>query len=61
MSMNDNQNDNASQLQLRLESLIQTGIKVDKNLRQPTYYTSITYSEITAECFAIISDLLKNQ
>jgi hypothetical protein len=41
-----------------LNELINNGIHVDKNLRQPTYYSQITFKELKAECLAIISDLL---
>jgi hypothetical protein len=44
-----------------LNELINNGIQVDKNLRQPTYYSLITFKELKAECFAIINDLLTSK
>jgi hypothetical protein len=44
-----------------LNELINNGIHVDKNLRQPTYYSLITFKELKAECFVIISDLLSGK
>lgn len=44
-----------------LSYLISNGIEIDKNLRQPTFYSWITFSELKCECFVIISELLTNQ
>ena len=45
----------------KLEDIVSTGIQVDKNLRQPSFYNSVTIDELKVECFAIICDLLTGQ
>ena len=44
-----------------LNSLVMNGIELDKNLRQPTYYSAIHFTELKPEVFGIISDLLTAQ
>jgi hypothetical protein len=44
-----------------LNSLVMNGIELDKNLRQPTYYSTINYNELKSEVFGIITDLLTTQ
>ena len=44
-----------------LSGLMANGIEVDKNLRQPTFYSWITFDELKIESFWIITDLLGNQ
>lgn len=44
-----------------LSNLISNGIVIDKNLRQPSYYSTISFAELKIECFVIIADLLINQ
>lgn len=44
-----------------LNSLVMHGIEIDKNLRQPNYYSCINYNELKPEVFGIISDLLSSQ
>lgn len=44
-----------------LNSLVMNGIELDKNLRQPSYYSCINSNELKVETFGIISDLLSNQ
>ncbi|RMZ99273.1 phosphatase [Brachionus plicatilis] len=44
-----------------LVKLIESGIQVDKNLRQPTYYSSVYFDELCIESTCIITDLLTNQ
>lgn len=44
-----------------LSGLMGNGIEVDKNLRQPTFYTWLTYDELKIDSFWIITDLLDNQ
>jgi serine/threonine protein phosphatase PrpC len=46
---------------LKLDSLISNGIQVDKNLRQPTFYSFVNYDELKVECFSIVCDLLTSQ
>lgn len=44
-----------------LHQLSANGIEVDKNLRQPSYYSRIEADELAAETFATISDLLNSR
>ena len=44
-----------------LNKMIENGIQIDKNLRQPTYYSSIYSDELCIESSCIITDLLSNQ
>ena len=44
-----------------LSGLMANGIEIDKNLRQPTFYSWIAYDELKIESFWIITDLLGNQ
>lgn len=44
-----------------LNSLVMNGIEIDKNLRQPNFYSCINYNELKFEVFGIITDLLTNQ
>ncbi len=44
-----------------LNSLVNNGIKLDINLRQPTYYSSIDFEELKTEIFSIIADILTQQ
>lgn len=44
-----------------LNSLVMHGIEIDKNLRQPNYYSCINYNELKPEVFGIVSDLLSSQ
>lgn len=44
-----------------LNSLVMNGIQLDKNLRQPNYYSCINSNELKSEVFGIITDLLTNQ
>jgi len=37
------------------------GIELDKNLRQPSYYSTINYNELKSEVFGIIADLLTTE
>ena len=53
--------DHSQELLSKLETIINNGIHVDKNLRQPTFYSNVTFLELRAECFSIICDLLASQ
>jgi hypothetical protein len=44
-----------------LNGLIINGIQVNRNLRQPSYYSAVTLDELKAESLSIISDLLTSQ
>lgn len=44
-----------------LTNLINNGLHIDKNLRQPSFYSWLSYDELKIECFIILCDLLTNQ
>lgn len=44
-----------------LSNLMSSGIEIDKNLRQPTYYTWLDCDELKIDAFYIITDLLTHQ
>jgi hypothetical protein len=44
-----------------LNNLITNGIVIDKNLRQPTFYSKVNFNDLKVECFTIIADMLSNQ
>ena len=45
----------------QLNELILNGIEFNKSLRQPSLYSKIDKSELKAESFAIVSDLLNSR
>jgi hypothetical protein len=58
---NDHPFDHLDELIKKLDTIVNNGIYVDKNLRQPTFYSNVTFLELKVECFSIICDLLTNQ
>lgn len=52
---------NSNTIYASLNNLLKNGIEIDKNLRQPTYYSRINLEEFKNEIFAIINHLLNNQ
>lgn len=52
---------NSNTIHASLNHLLKNGIEIDKNLRQPTYYSRINLEEFKNEIFAIINHLLSNQ
>ena len=51
----------SSTIYASLNNLLKNGIEIDKNLRQPTYYSRINLDELKIEIFAIINNFLINQ
>ena len=51
----------ANDVRKKLDDIVTNGIHVDKNLRQPSFYSSITYDELKVESFGIVCDLLSSQ
>ncbi len=50
-----------SKVTASLNNLITNGIVIDKNLRQPTFYSKVNFNDLKVECFTIIADMLINQ
>lgn len=61
MSRLDEANNTLPTIYTSLNSLVMNGIEIDKNLRQPNYYSCINSNELKSEVFGIITDLLTNQ
>lgn len=56
-----NSSNQANTIYASLNNLLKNGIEIDKNLRQPTYYSRLETDEFKIEIFAIINNLLTNQ
>jgi hypothetical protein len=60
--LNLNQSNLTNTIYASLNNLLKNGIEIDRNLRQPTYYSRLNVSnELQVEIFSIVSQLLTNQ